>query len=167
MSLAPAQVLLDDNRRKTMAATIEAVHHRVSKERQRKLDKGMSLADLTRELGSEEAHKKKECMKEVCTVCLRLLGPGRPYSALPTMDSKNTRHESSRYSRAHVPLGATTSGPRSRQVSTAIARWRERNTLVLTHQVLSCSWQPNSFEYHSASSFPRYLALIHHPRLTG
>ncbi|CAM9863533.1 unnamed protein product, partial [Sphacelaria rigidula] len=40
------QVLLDDNRRKTMAATIEAVHHRVSKERQRKLDKGMSLADL-------------------------------------------------------------------------------------------------------------------------
>lgn len=71
MSLAPAQVLLDDNRRKTMAATIEAVHHRVSKERQRKLDKGMSLADLTKELGSEEAHKKKECMKEVCTVCLR------------------------------------------------------------------------------------------------
>lgn len=61
------QTLLDDNRRKTMAATNEAVHRRVSKERQRKADKGMSLADLVKELGSEEAHKKKECMKEVFT----------------------------------------------------------------------------------------------------
>lgn len=59
------QTLLDDNRRKTIAATIEAVHRRVSKERQRKADKGMSLADLVKEFGSEEGQKKKECMKEV------------------------------------------------------------------------------------------------------
>lgn len=56
---------MDDNRRITMAATIDAVCNRVAKERQKKTDKGMSLADLTRELGSEEAHKKKACMKEV------------------------------------------------------------------------------------------------------
>lgn len=48
-----------------MAATIDAVCSRVTKERQKKTDKGMSLADLTKELGSEEAHKKKACMKEV------------------------------------------------------------------------------------------------------
>lgn len=58
---------MDDNRRKTMAATVEAVYSRVSKERQKKIDKGMSAADVAQELGSEEAHKKKECMKEVRT----------------------------------------------------------------------------------------------------
>lgn len=65
------QILLDDNRRNTMAATIEAVFFRVAKERQRKADKGVSLADLTKELGSEEAHKKKACMKEVRRLCGR------------------------------------------------------------------------------------------------
>lgn len=64
-SLYLEKVLLDDNRRITMAATIDAVWSRVTKERQKKTDKGMSLADLTKELGSEEAHKKKACMKEV------------------------------------------------------------------------------------------------------
>lgn len=59
------KLLLDEDRRITMAATIDAVCTRVSKERQRKIDKGMALADLTKELGSEEAHKKKACMKEV------------------------------------------------------------------------------------------------------
>lgn len=48
-----------------MAATIEAVSSRIIKERQRRVDKGVSLADLVKEFGSEEAHKKKECMKEV------------------------------------------------------------------------------------------------------
>ncbi|CAM9623691.1 unnamed protein product [Pylaiella littoralis] len=65
------QLLLDDNRRITMAATIDAVCTRVTKERQKKTDKGMSLADLTKELGSEEAHKKKACMKEFATIELR------------------------------------------------------------------------------------------------
>lgn len=65
------QTLQDENRRKTMAATIDAVCSRVSKERQRKLDKGVPLADLVKELGSDEAHKKKECMKEVCNDSLR------------------------------------------------------------------------------------------------
>lgn len=65
--LSIIQILLDENRRNTMAATIEAVVFRVKKERQRKLDKQMSLADVTKEFGSEEAHKKKACMKEVCT----------------------------------------------------------------------------------------------------
>lgn len=59
------QILLDDNRRKIMAATIEAVCSRVAKERQKKLDKGVMVADLVKEFGSEEAHKKKECLKEV------------------------------------------------------------------------------------------------------
>lgn len=59
------QILQDDNRRNTMAATIEAVCSRVSKERQKKLDKGVAVADLVQEFGSEEAHKKKECLKEV------------------------------------------------------------------------------------------------------
>ena len=59
------KTLMEDNRRKTMAATIEAVSSRVSKERQKKIDKGMLAADVIKELGSEEAHKKKECMKEV------------------------------------------------------------------------------------------------------
>ncbi|CAM9643839.1 unnamed protein product, partial [Hapterophycus canaliculatus] len=49
------QLLLDDNRRITMAATIDAVCSRVAKERQRKIDKGMSPADVTKELGSEGA----------------------------------------------------------------------------------------------------------------
>lgn len=59
------KLLLDDNRRVTMAATIDAVCSRVAKERQKKIDKGMSMAEVTKELGSEEAHKKKACMKEV------------------------------------------------------------------------------------------------------
>lgn len=62
---ANSKLLLDDNRRITMAATVDAVCNRVAKERQKKLDKGMSPADVTQELGSEEAHKKKACMKEV------------------------------------------------------------------------------------------------------
>ncbi|CAM9153819.1 unnamed protein product [Laminaria digitata] len=65
------QTLLDDNRRVTMAATIDAVHSRVAKERQKKTDKGMSLADVSKELGSEEAHKGKACMKEFATIELR------------------------------------------------------------------------------------------------
>lgn len=60
------KLLLDDNRRKTMAATIDAVCSRVAKERQKKTDKGMSLVDVAKELGSEEVHQKKACMKEVC-----------------------------------------------------------------------------------------------------
>lgn len=59
------KILLEDNRRKTMSATIEAVYSRVIKERQKKIDKGMSEADVSKELGSEDAHKKKACMKEV------------------------------------------------------------------------------------------------------
>lgn len=50
-----------------MAATIEAVCSRVTKERLKKTDKGMSLMDVAKELGSEEAQKKKECMKEAST----------------------------------------------------------------------------------------------------
>ncbi|CBJ26302.1 Heat shock protein 40 like protein [Ectocarpus siliculosus] len=65
------QLLLDEDRRITMAATIDAVCTRVSKERQKKIDKGVALADLTKELGSEEAHKKKACMKEFATIELR------------------------------------------------------------------------------------------------
>lgn len=64
--LARAQLLLEENRRITMSATIDAVCSRVMKERQKKIDKGMSQADVAKELGSEEAHKNKACMKEVC-----------------------------------------------------------------------------------------------------
>lgn len=71
---ALTQLLLDENRRITMSATIDAVCSRVMKERQKKLDKGMSQADVAKELGSEEAHKKKACMKEVCRQAGRQAG---------------------------------------------------------------------------------------------
>lgn len=81
-----AKLLLDENRRITMAATMEAVCFRVTKERQKKTDKGVSLADVVKELGSEEAHKKKECMKEVgifhVTPCVLLFrGPFSMHTA--------------------------------------------------------------------------------------
>lgn len=78
LMLFSCQILLDENKRITMAATIDAVCTRVSKERQRKIDKGMSPADVAKELGSEEAHKKKACMKEVMTCETSL---GRPERA--------------------------------------------------------------------------------------
>lgn len=71
------ETLLDDNRRVTMAATIDAVHSRVMKERRTKTDKGMSLADVAKELGSEEAHKGMACMKEVSAVPERCRSPYR------------------------------------------------------------------------------------------
>ncbi|CAM9155146.1 unnamed protein product [Choristocarpus tenellus] len=65
------QVLMEDNRRKTMAATIDAVSTRVLKERQKKIDKGVRLEALLAECGSEAAHKKKACMKEFANIELR------------------------------------------------------------------------------------------------
>lgn len=58
-----------------MAATIEAVCSRVMKERQKKIDKGITESDLNKEFGSEEAHQKKECMKEVWTIMLVFSSP--------------------------------------------------------------------------------------------
>lgn len=58
-----------------MAATIDAVHSRVMKERQKKTDKGVSMADVAKEFGSEEAHKGKACMKEVSAVPERCRSP--------------------------------------------------------------------------------------------
>ncbi|CAM9104700.1 unnamed protein product [Discosporangium mesarthrocarpum] len=65
------QILLDENRRKTMAATIDAIHTRVCKERQRKVDKGVTPAALVAEFGSEAAQIKKECLKEFANIELR------------------------------------------------------------------------------------------------
>ncbi|CAM9705204.1 unnamed protein product [Phaeothamnion confervicola] len=66
------QMLLDEGRRQLAAATIEAVRHKVRKERQKKIEKGgVTEADLARQFGSFEAHCNKSCMKEFADQELR------------------------------------------------------------------------------------------------
>ncbi|CAM9418281.1 unnamed protein product [Chrysoparadoxa australica] len=66
------QQLMDDNRRKIVLATVEAIRGRVRKDRAKlKKEKNWTDEQLTKQKGSLEAHQKMEAMKEFASVEMR------------------------------------------------------------------------------------------------
>jgi DnaJ family protein C protein 8 len=65
------QALLDEGRRNTVAETIQIVRKRVAKERSKLTSKGMTAAQLLEKHGTEEAHSKREVMKEFAAIEVR------------------------------------------------------------------------------------------------
>lgn len=65
------QTLMDESRRKLLAATVEAVRKRVTKERTRLLKTGTTEAALEALHGNPEVHAKKAIMKEFAATEMR------------------------------------------------------------------------------------------------